>query len=72
MSHPFMNRYVAEKVGEFIGNLLLNIFDYYNEYMQQYKNDEDRIITDNFGYVDEDRYTDTPDFIKLVSTDALR
>jgi len=40
--------------------------------MQQYKNDEDRIITDNFGYVDEDRYTDTPDFIKLVSTDALR
>ena len=72
MSHPFMNKYVAEKTGEFIGNLILTIVNYYKEYVPQYKIEEDRIINNNFGYVDEDRYTDTKDFIKLVSADLLR
>jgi hypothetical protein len=67
-----MNKYVAEKTGEFIGNLILTIVNYYKEYVPQYKIEEDRIINNNFGYVDEDRYTDTKDFIKLVSADLLR
>jgi hypothetical protein len=72
MSHPFMNKYVAEKAGEFIGNLILTIVNYYKEYVPQYKIEEDHIINNNFGYVDEDSYTDTKDFIKLVSADLLR